>query len=218
MGWGMNTAAPNPVKSGLVPPGPVNHGTITFGDHEAWLLRENTDNHRLVKVAQALAETLAHWHIPHLIVGGLAVQEHGYPRFTIDVDIVVPDVLEAAEFLTADLTGPFRRVPGVADRLVDKRFDVKIDLLPAGRVLRYGCEVPFPEPSEISDTPRLVSLPDLISLKLDSYRVSPLRRNKDFSDVIELIKWKNLPRDLPVAAPVRQLYLDTWDGLKAEGP
>ena len=55
---------------------------------------------------------LAEHEIPHLIVGGLAVQEHGYPRVTIDVDIVVPDVLEAVEFLTASLTGPFYRVPG----------------------------------------------------------------------------------------------------------
>ena len=200
------------------PPASVSYGTVSFGDREAWLLRENTDEHRLVKVARKVAEVLAHWDIPHLIVGGLAVQEHGYPRFTIDVDVVVPDVLEAAEFLTADVAGPFRRVPGVADRLVDTRYGVKIDLLPAGQVLRHGCEVPFPEPKEVSAEPQLVSLPDLISLKLDSYRVSPLRRAKDFADVTELIQLKKLPRDLPVAAPVRQLYLDTWDGLKAEAP
>lgn len=199
------------------PPASVNCGTVTFGDREAWLLRENTDEHRLVKVARKVAETLAHWDIPHLIVGGLAVQEHGYPRFTIDVNVVVPDVLEAVELLTEDVTGPFRRVPGVADRLVDTRYDVKIDLLPGGRVLRHGCEVPFPVPTEVSEEPRIISLPDLVSLKLDSYRVSPLRRAKDFADVTELVQWKRLPRDLPVAAPVRQLYLDTWDGLKAEG-
>ncbi len=202
----------NPVPAAL-----LNYGTVTFGDRDAWLLRENSDDHRLVKVARTVAETLAHWDIPHLIVGGVAVQEHGYPRFTIDVDVVVPDVLAAAEFLTADVAGPFRRVPGVADRLVDTRFGVTIDLLPAGGVLRHGCEVPFPEPTEVSEEPRVVSLPDLVSLKLDSYRVSPLNRAKDFADVIELIKWKNLPRDLPVAAPVRQRYIDAWDGLRAEG-
>jgi hypothetical protein len=38
--------------------------------------------------------TLAAHDIPHLIVGGVAVQELGYPRVTIDVDIVVPDVVE----------------------------------------------------------------------------------------------------------------------------
>lgn len=199
-------------------PASVNYGPVTFGDREAWLLRENSDDHRLVKVAHQVATVLAHWDIPHLIVGGLAVQEHGYPRFTIDVDVVVPDVLEAVEFLTADVAGPFRRVPGVADRLVEVSSEAKIDLLPGGQVLRTGCQVPFPEPTEISAEPRIVSLPDLVSLKLDSCRVSPLLRAKDKADVVELILARKLPRDFPVAEPVRRFYCDTWDALKAESP
>ena len=88
------------------------------------------------QTARTAAETLAHYDIPHLIVGGLAVQEHGYPRLTLDVDIVVPDVLEALEFLTADLTGPFARVAGLQDRLLDRRNQVHLDLLPAGQVVK----------------------------------------------------------------------------------
>jgi hypothetical protein len=101
-------------------------------------VRENTGTTGLELTAPAAAEALAHFDIPHLIVDGLAVQEHGYPRLTLDVDIVVSDVLEAVDFLTADLSGPFARVPGVADRVVDQRNQVKIDLLPAGKVLRHG--------------------------------------------------------------------------------
>ena len=109
--------ATRPVSAGIgrivhaAPPASENDGTVSFEDREAWLLRENTDEHRLVKVARKVAEVLAHWNIPHLIVGGLAAQEHGYPRFTIDVDVIVPDVLAAAEFLTADLTGPSNACP-----------------------------------------------------------------------------------------------------------
>ena len=73
----------------------------------AYLLRENTGTLGILQTARAAVATLAIHDIPHLIVGGIAVQEHGYPRVTIDVDIVVPDVLEAVEFLTADLSGPF---------------------------------------------------------------------------------------------------------------
>ncbi|HZV35194.1 MAG TPA: hypothetical protein VFB72_11530, partial [Verrucomicrobiae bacterium] len=76
-------------------------------DQDAYLLRENTGTTGLEQTARKAAETLAHFDVPHLIVGGFAVQEHGYPRLTIDLDIVVPDVLEAVEFLTADLSGPF---------------------------------------------------------------------------------------------------------------
>jgi len=194
----------------------ANEATVSFGDREAWLLRENSDEHRLVKVARKVAEVLAHWDIPHLIVGGLAVQEHGYPRFTVDVDVVVPDVLEAVEFLTADVAGPFRKVPGVADRLVEVTSDAKIDLLPGGQVLRSGCQVPFPEPTEISAEPRIISLSSLVSLKLDSCRVSPLLRAKDKADVVELILARRLPRDFPVAAAVRDSYEIVWDGLQTE--
>ena len=183
---------------------------------EALLLRENTGTSGLVQTAQTVAALLADHDIPHLIVGGLAVQEHGYPRVTIDVDIVVPDVLEAFDWLTADLSGPFVQVSGYHDRVLDSRTGVRIDLLPAGKVLRHGCQVPFPEPTAVSEQPQLIGLAGLISLKLDSWTVSPLRRAQDKADVVQLITRRNLPRDLAVNAAVRAKYLEIWDGLQAE--
>lgn len=185
-------------------------------DQDAYLLRENTGTTGLVRTAQAVAEVLAHWDLPHLIVGGLAVQEHGYPRVTVDVDVVVPDVLGAQELLTADLRGPFARVPGVEGRLLDRRNQVNVGLLPAGKVLKQGCKVPFPNPVTVADHLQIVGLPDLISLKLDSWNGSPLRRIKDRADVVELITRRRLPRELDVAIAVRDLYLQLWDDLKAE--
>ena len=66
-------------------------------DREASLLRENTGTTGLELTARAAAEALAHFDIPHLIVGGLAVQEHGYPRLTLDVELYVEtwDALQA---------------------------------------------------------------------------------------------------------------------------
>ena len=183
---------------------------------DAYILREATGTSGVLESARTAAATLAHYDIPHLIVGGLAVQEHGYARVTIDVDIVVPDVLEAVEFLTASVTGPFFRVPGVQDRVEDRRNGVKIDLLPGGQVLKSGCKVPFPEPSKVAEQPQFISLEQLISLKLDSWSGSPVRRHKDKTDVIELIKSSKLPRDLAIAPAVRALYIETWDALQAE--
>jgi hypothetical protein len=182
----------------------------------ACLLRENTGTSGLVESARAAVSILAEHDIPHLIVGGLAVQEYGYPRVTIDVDIVVPDVLEAVEFLTASLTGPFFRVPEVHDRVEDRRNGVQIDLLPAGKVLKRGCQVPFPQPAKIAEVFQIVPLAELISLKLDSWAGSPARRLKDKADVNELILRRKLPRDLAVDPAVRPLYLETWDALQAE--
>lgn len=188
----------------------------TVDNQAAYILRENTGTSGVVESARTAVVTLADHDIPHLIVGGLAVQEHGYERVTIDVDIVVPDVLEAVELLTASLTGPFYRVPETLDRVEDRRNGVIIDLLPAGRVLKSGCKVPFPEPKTVAEKLQIVSLEELISLKLDSWSGAPVRRHKDKTDVIELILRRKLPRDLAVAPAVRALYTETWDALQAE--
>lgn len=82
---------------------------------DAHVLRENTGTSGVLESARTAVAALADHDIPHLIVGCVAVQEHGYPRVTIDVDVVVTDVLEAVEFLTASLTGPFYRVPEIHD-------------------------------------------------------------------------------------------------------
>jgi len=191
----------------------------TFSDvtnEAAYALRENTGTSGVVQTAQTAVATLATHDIPHLIVGGIAVQEHGYPRVTLDVDVVVPDVLEAVEFLTADLSGPFARVKGCEDRVEDRRNGVAVDLLPAGKVLKRGCKVPFPQPTKATEELQVVGLEQLLSLKLDSSAHSPLRRLRDKTDVVELILRRKLPRDLAVAPAVRSLYLETWDALQAE--
>jgi hypothetical protein len=185
-------------------------------NQDAYILREATGTSGLLETARAAISVLADHDIPHLIVGGLAVQEHGYPRVTIDVDIVVRDVLEAVEFLTASLTGPFYRVPNIPDRVEDRRNGVLIDLLPAGRVLKAGCKIPFPQPAKVAEQFQFISLEDLVSLKLDSWNGSPNRRIKDKADVVELIKYRNLPRKLAVAPAVCHLYTETWDALQRE--
>jgi hypothetical protein len=185
-------------------------------DQDALLLRENTGTTGLEQTARAAASALADHDIPHLVIDGLAVQEHGYPRVTLDVDMIVPDVLEAVEFLTADLSSPFARVPNCQDRVKDTRNGVLVDLLPAGKVVKRGCVVPFPQPTKVADRPQIIGLPELISLNLDSWGASPLRRLKDKADVVELIARRKLARGLGVAPAVRGRYLEIWDGLKAE--
>ena len=195
---------------------PSDARLCTVTDTAAYLLRENTGTSGVVETARTAVGVLADHDIPHLIVGGLAVQEHGYPRVTIDVDIVVPDVFEAVEWLTASVTGPFYTVPEWPGRLEDRRIGVFVDLLPAGRVLKRGCKVPFPEPTKVAEELQIISLEELISLKLDRWAGSPNKRLKDKADVNELILRRKLPRDLAVKPAIRDLYLETWDALQAE--
>lgn len=182
----------------------------------AYILRENTGTSGLEQTVRAALGILADHDIPHLIVGGLAVQEHGYFRVTLDADIVVPDVLEAVELLTANLSGPFQAMPGIEDTVLDKRNGVQINFLPAGRALVPNAKVPLPTPDCISEAPQFVTLEQLISLKLDSWFGQPNSRLKDKADVVELIKALKLPRDLNVAIAVRTVYQETWDGLQSE--
>jgi hypothetical protein len=182
----------------------------------AYILRENTGTSGLEQTLRTAVSILADHGIAHWVVGGLAVQEHGYFRTTLDVDLVVPDVLDAAELLTADLSGPFVRHRQHQDTVVDKRNSALINLLPAGRVLRRACRIPFPDAIDVWEEPRFVSLEKLISLKLDSWSNNPNYRLKDKADVIELIKALHLPRELPVDDAIRALYLETWDALASE--
>jgi len=187
-----------------------------MADKDAYILRENTGTSSVVETARSVVALLAEHDIPHLIVGGVAVQEHGYPRVTIDVDIVVPDILEAAEFLTADLTGPFDRVPSVQDRIKDGRNGVFIDLLQAGGVVKQGCKVPFPQPKKVTCELQIVKLEELIALKLDSWANNPARRLRDKADVTELILRRKLSRTLDVNPAVKSLYLEIWDAIQVE--
>ena len=201
-------------KNVVLRPVSCDYGGVT--NQAAYTLRENTGTSGLVESARAAVEVLADHDIPHLIVGGLAVQEHGYERVTVGVDIVVPDVHEAVEILTANLSGSFYRVPESDNRLEDRDNGVLVDFLPAGKVLKSGCKVPFPVPNKITKDLQFVTLEELVSLKLGSWAGSPMRRVRDKSDVVELILRRKLPRDLAVASAVRALYTETWDALQAE--
>jgi hypothetical protein len=170
----------------------------------------------LEQTLRAAVEILARFETPHLVAGGLAVQEHGYFRVTLDVDIIVPDVMDALEELTADLTGPFARYQACNDTVRDRRNGVLVNLLPAGGAFGKNPKFMFPIPTRVSDQPQFVTLEQLIALKLDSWSSSPTRRHKDKSDVIELIKALELPRDLAIPEPVRELYVETWVALRAE--
>ena len=166
--------------------------------------------------ARAVTAALARHNIPHLVAGSLVVQEYGYPGVTLDVDIIVPDVLQAAKIATTDSTRHWARAAGVPTRLQDTRHGVIIDLRPAGKVLQTGCKVPFPNPTVVSDQLKFVMLEQLISLKLDSWSISPVRRLADKAHVVELMIRRELPRDLGIHLAVRDIYLETWDALQVE--
>jgi hypothetical protein len=177
---------------------------------KARFLRKVSNSSDIEKTMRKAVAALAERNVPSLVAGGYAVQENGYPRFTQDVDLIVPDVAEAKAWLSIH---GFRENQGSSMTLTDRVTRVEVDLLPGGGSVGPG-PLPLPMPTDISREPHIVDLQTLIEIKLSSYLGSPLKRAKDLADVVELMKANELPRDLPIAPAVRDEYLRIWDGLK----
>jgi hypothetical protein len=178
----------------------------------AKLLRRVSSSSDIEKTLNKAVAALAFRNIPSLVVGGFAVQEHGFARLTNDVDIIVPDVEAARGWLS--ISG-FKENMGSSMTVTDRSTRVEVDLMPGGGHVGPG-PLELPMPARVSATPIIADLVTLINIKLSSYLGSPMTRSKDFSDVVELVKANESPRDLKVAKEVAPTYLTIWDGLESE--
>jgi hypothetical protein len=174
---------------------------------QAEFLREASGSTDIKKTLLKALKVLKLFGIPHFVCGGFAVQEHGYPRFTVDVDIIVPDVQFAREKLSMN---GFKPNPGSKMTVTDRESKVEIDVLPGGGKVGPG-PVSFPMPTKVSDRPQILTLHELISLKLSSHMGSPIDRAQDHADAIKLIQVNHPPRDFGVDAKVREVYQALWD-------
>jgi hypothetical protein len=137
--------------------------------------------------------------IDYAIIGAVALNQHGYRRFTEDIDLLLTK--EGLEKFREKLVGLGYR-PAFAE--AKKKFrtteeNIPVDIITAGEFPGDGLPKPvqFPNPNEFSieiDGIKTVSLEKLIELKLTS-GISASDRLKDLADVQELIKIKNLDAD-----------------------
>jgi hypothetical protein len=176
---------------------------------EAEFLRESSDSTNIEKTLMKALKVLKLFQVPHYVCGGFAVQERGYPRFTVDVDIIVPDVAFAIEKLS--LNG-FKRNPGSKMTVTDRETKVEVDLLPGGKRVDPG-PLTLPMPKHVSDKPQILSLEKLISAKLSTYMGRGIDRTQDYADVVKLVQANDLARDFGVDPKVRDEYHKIWDGL-----
>jgi hypothetical protein len=129
--------------------------------------------------------------IPYAIMGGMAVNAHGAQRTTNDLDVLVTP--EGLQRFRSEFVGKgYEPVLGRSRRFTDAENSVGVDLLVTGHHPGRGDRPPpfaFPDPTEASvelDGKRVVSLPQLIQLKLAAGRYY------DFGDVVFLIRVHNL--------------------------
>jgi hypothetical protein len=187
--------------------------TLVQFREQAELLRESSGSN-IEKTLLKAVKVLALFRIPHYVCDGFAVQEHGYPRFTIDVDIIVPDVDFAREKLCMN---GFKENLGSKMTLTDRETKVEIDLLPGGSKVDPG-PLTLPMPTHVSDEPQILTLEGLISSKLSTYLGRGIERAQDYADVVKLIQANRLPRTYGVDPKVRDLYHKMWDELHAGNP
>ncbi len=176
------------------------------------LIRKVSGSTALSRTMHKAVRVLAEANIPSLVVGGYAVQENGYARFTSDVDIVVPSVAAARQVLA--LQG-FRENPGSSMTVTDRTSKVEVDLLPGGASVGPG-PLTLPMPVVLSTEPNIADLRTLLEIKLSTYLGSPVSRLRDLADVTELMKTNSPPRDFDIHPAVHPEYLRVWDGLQQE--
>ena len=174
------------------------------------------------KALEKLARALDALRIPYAIVGALALNEFGYRRVTVDVDVLLT-AEGLSTFRAAYLgRGYIEKFPG-SRGLRDPEFNVDIDVVLAGGYPGDGKPKPvtFPDPVVATRGARVSLLPlaTLIELKLASGMTAP-HRLKDLADVLELIRTLNLPEGLAdtLNEYVRAKYLELWQAAQTRDP
>jgi hypothetical protein len=169
---------------------------------------------------ERLARLLDEKGIPYAVVGAMALNEWGYRRVTVDVDVLL--TAEGLRALKASALGHgyVEKFPG-SRGLRDTVAGVNVDVILAGEYPGDGKPKPvvFPDPARAAVRGRkvaLLPLPTLIELKLASGMSAP-HRLKDLADVIELVRTLPLPKHLGASldASVRGKYEELWDAAQA---
>lgn len=164
-----------------------------------------------------LARRLDEERMDYVVVGGMALVEHGYRRTTEDIDIVMrPETLEAFRERCVG-RGYLPAFAGAKKAFRDTESGVRIEVLTTGGYPGDGKPKPiaFPDPGEravVGEEFRYVPLETLIELKLASGLTAP-HRIQDLADVQSLIHHAKLARDLAerLDPSVRDEYVRLWE-------
>lgn len=173
---------------------------------------------------ERLARRLEQEGIPYAVIGGMALNVHGYVRVTRDVDVLLsPEGLDAFARLCVG-RGYVAAFPGARKMFIDSESRTPVEVVTAGEYPGDGKPKPvaFPDPATSSveiDGIRVVALPTLIELKLAS-GLSAGHRLRDLADVQDLIVTLELPLDLAESldASVREEYRRLWNLARHAGP
>lgn len=168
-----------------------------------------------------LARRLDEAGIPYAVLGAIALGQHGMPRMTLDIDVLLtPQGL--AEFKARYLgRGYVPASPGAEKTFRSRDTGVRIEVITSGEYPGDGLPKPvsFPHPQEASveiGGVRVIALERLIELKLAS-GMTAAHRLRDLADVQDLIRFLGLPEELAerLDGSVRPVYQKLWSQSQA---
>jgi len=157
--------------------------------------------------------------LPYALIEAMALNEYGYRRATVDVDILITEQ-SLQTFKAAWLgRGYVEKFPG-SRGVRDAELGVGVDFVIAGQYPGDGKPKPvrFPDPADVArrgEQVALLPIATLVELKLAS-GLSSLDRAKDLADVVELIRHVKLPRELAdeIDPSVRDKYIEAWEAVQ----
>jgi hypothetical protein len=159
--------------------------------------------------------------IDYVVIGAIALNQHGFQRLTIDIDLVMTD--EGLERFRTELVGLGYRpaFEGAKKKFRTVEANIPVDIITSGEFPGDGLPKPvrFPKPGEdrvVIDGVKTISFEKLIELKLASGMTAG-DRLKDLADVQELIKLKKLGADFASKLNefVREKYLELYEAVAA---
>jgi len=135
------------------------------------------------RLADELARLCREEGVAPVVIGGLAVNHHGYMRVTADVDILVSREDAVPLYRRLRSEPDWRRY---AEGFKNTIVDVGLDICVEGERTAPGSTEEFPDPRALRTLPvkplPVLSLSELIALKVMSARA------RDDADVVELLK------------------------------
>ena len=159
-----------------------------------FFMGKGTLNETLLK----LTKDLDRHQIDYSVIGAIALNQHGYRRFTEDIDLLLTK--DGLEKFQKELVGLGYRpaFEGATKKFRTTAENVTVEILTEGEFPGDGKEKPvrFKNPNENQieiDGINTLDLPTLLELKLAS-GMTALHRLKDLADVQEIIKIKELDK------------------------
>jgi hypothetical protein len=166
--------------------------TAAYEEGLAFFRGQGMLNHALVRIGADLERS----GIAYAVIDAIALNQHGYQRFTVDIDLLMTK--EGLQRFRNELVGRgyVPAFPGATREFKTSQDNIRVEIVTTGEYPGDGKPKPvvFPDPGEYAEVIagiRTISLPKLIELKLASGMTAP-HRLKDLADVQEMIKAKSL--------------------------